>query len=236
MAPEDASERLADLISAPLEELIVALGSGIGRSQAELDRHSMETQRRIDEDPVLSQYGLRASWYQIPRTELELKVNVVMEGREQRGEHAGVSPAPPPGAAAAEFVAGRVLAPLPRAHIEPVNARYQNTFGYDVQAASTMRLEVVPVPPPGQVAAAAPRLSAVEVLDIADSAHMIDRPSDRALYLERGTGWRRSVNFNAALQQWFVVQSQEEEDKVRLRALVKVDDETGEVLKTLRRR
>ena len=38
----DAADRIADLLSAPLEELLVSLGRGIGRSQAELDRHAIE--------------------------------------------------------------------------------------------------------------------------------------------------------------------------------------------------
>jgi hypothetical protein len=227
-------DRLADLISAPLEELIVALGSGIGRSQAELDRHSIETQRRIDEDPVLAQYGLQAHWYQIPRTELELKVNVAMQELEATGGEE-VSPAPPPGAGAYGYVAGLRLPPVPRVRIEPVNASYQNRFGFDVQAASTMKLEVVPVPPPGRLTTATPRLSVEEALAIAREAKMLDDPEQPALYSERGTGWRTSVNFNTGLLSWFAVQTLEEGDTIRLRALVKIDDESGAVLKTIRR-
>lgn len=232
MPPNQAASQIADLLSAPLEQVIVALASGIGRSQAELDRHSIETQRRIDEDPVLAQYGLEATWYQIPRTELELKIAVALQSAG--AETAPTGPAPPPGIPPPAMVAGRIVPEIPRLQLQPVNARYQNQFSYDTQAASTMRLEVVPVPPPASVATASPRLNADEVLAIAQDAELIGTAGQKVFWQEQDAGWRQSVNFNPGMRAWFVVQSQEEDDLVRLRALVKVDDETGEVIKTLR--
>lgn len=232
MPPDDATRRLSDLLSAPLEDLIVALGSGIGRSQAELDRHSVETQRRIDEDPLLAQYGLRATWYQIPRTELELRIAVAMQRQEDASETPGTSPAPRPGAPPTEFVAGGIMRPLPRLHIQPVNATYQNRFGYDVSAASTMKLSIVPVPPPAPVSTAPARMTEAEVREAAAAATLPG--GGPVLYEEPAAGFRTAVNFNAGLRAWFVVQTQDEDDKLRLRALVKIDDETGEVLKAER--
>jgi hypothetical protein len=229
--PEDPAERLSDLIATPLEELVVSLGSGIGRAQAELDRHSIETQRRIDEDPLLAQYGLQATWYQLPRTELELRIAVGMRGQETAGPQPTVTPAPFPGAPPTEYVAGQIMRPLPRIFVEPVNARYQNQFGYDVQAASMMKLTVAPVPPPAATAAP-PVLSGDEALEKAREATL---PSGGpVLFVGNQPGWRTSVNFNAGLRAWFVTQTLEEEDKIRLRALVKVDDNTGGILKALR--
>src|SRR4051794_8298694 len=191
--PGDPAEQLSDLIAAPLEELIVALGSGIGRAQAELDRHSIETQRRIDEDAVLAQYGLRATWYQMPRTEIELRVAVGMQAQETAGPRPEVTPAPPPGAPPTEFVAGTILRPLPRVYVEPVNARYQNQFGYDVQASSVMRLTVAPVPPPA-ASSAPPQMTAEEALETARAATVDEQA---VLFQEQGVGWRTTVNFSA---------------------------------------
>ena len=231
MATGDPARRAADALSAPLEALLISLGSGIGRSQAELDRHSIETQRRIDEDPILSQYGLSATWYQIPRTEMEIKVAVSIEEVEAVGPQRTVTPAPFPGEPPAEYVAGAIVRPVPIVRLEPVNARYVNQFAYDLQAASTVKLQVVAVPPPGPVAAGTPRMSADEVLEVARAVRIDAQP---VLYSEQGTGWRTAVNFNAGLRAWFVVQTREVDDKIRLRALVKIDDDTGDVLKTLR--
>jgi len=227
----DPAQQLADLIAAPLEEVIVALGSGIGRAQAELDRHTIETQRRIDEDPVLAQYGLQATWYQLPRSEIELRIAVGMRAQETAGPQPLPTPAPFPGSPPTEYVAGAILKPLPRIYIEPVNARYQNQFGYDVQASSRMTLTVAPVPPPAATAAP-PQMSADEVLERAREATL--ESGGAVLYAGNQPGWRTTVNFNAALRAWYVTQTSEQDDKIRLRALIKVDDNTGGILKALR--
>src|SRR5436309_2467150 len=72
----------AELLAAALEELIVAVGRGIGQAQAEMDRASIALQRDIDADPLLAQHGLQATWYQMPRTELEIKVALQFQGRQ----------------------------------------------------------------------------------------------------------------------------------------------------------
>jgi hypothetical protein len=210
MPDGQAANQLADLISAPLEQLLVALGSGIGRSQAELDRHSIETQRRIDEDAVLAQYGLQATWYQIPSAELELKIAVAMQ-----------QPATPE--EQPELIAGQPMAPPPRLWVQPVNARYANQFSFDVQAASTVKLSVTPVPPPGIAAAGRPNLTDNQALDAA-KPHLVKDSQGNPLP-------RVTVNFNAGARAWYVVQTAETDDRVELRALVKIDDETGTVLK-----
>ncbi|MEJ5328874.1 MAG: hypothetical protein WHT07_01820 [Desulfobaccales bacterium] len=201
------AQQIADLISTPLEELLVALGSGIGRAQAELDRHSIEIQKLILEDPVLSQYGLEATWYQIPRTELELKIAVALEHPSPKAE--------PP------RVGGVIRKPLPRLYAQPVNARYTNQFSYDIQAASTVKLAVVAVPPPG-VAAATPALTEEAALAAALPYLFKDaqgKPEPRV-----------TVNFNGGARTWYIVQTAEKDGAVTLRALVKVDDLTAQVL------
>src|SRR5438270_13783247 len=84
MATADgAAQQLAELLSAPLEHVVVAVGRGIGEAQAALAEHSIEIQRQMDEHPLLSQYGLSATWFQIPTSELQLKIAVSIQGVEQ---------------------------------------------------------------------------------------------------------------------------------------------------------
>ena len=205
---------LSDLLSAPLEELLVYLGDGIGRSQAALDRHSIEIQRLIDEDPVLGQYGLEATWYQIPTTQLELKIAVQMQ-------HPAAALGPPPPQPPVELLRP-VFGALPRLWAQPVNARFQNQFSYDVQAASTVTLSIVAVPPPGAAAAATPTRTAAEVLAL---------PEVGAL-LSSAAGVRTSVNFNPGARAWYVLQTTEQDGQTQPVVLVKVDDETGRILKS----
>jgi hypothetical protein len=196
MSPQEDAGRVGDLLSAPLEELLIALGSGIGQSQAELDRHSIEIQRLIDEDATLAQYGLEATWYQIPRTEVEVKVAVAME-RQTRSTAGELPDAGPPRA---------------RLWVQPVNATVSNLLSFDVQAASTVRLNVVAVPPPGHVGGATPvhtREDAIAAAKLADNPNL-----------------RTSANFNPGALAWFVRQTDEAKTPPTLFTLVRVDDET----------
>src|SRR5437016_467442 len=53
------------------------------------------------------------------------------------------------GAAAAGVTAGGLLRAPRQVIVQPVNAKYANQFGFSFQAASTIKLTIVPVPPPG---------------------------------------------------------------------------------------
>ena len=87
----DSVQRIADVLSAPMEQVIVALGRGVARAQQELDRHALETEREISEDPLLAEAGLHATFYQIPRAELDLTIAISMEeepaSRAARARH-----------------------------------------------------------------------------------------------------------------------------------------------------
>ena len=43
----DNISKISDMLSAPMEEVIVALATGIARAQRELDRYAIEAQREI---------------------------------------------------------------------------------------------------------------------------------------------------------------------------------------------
>jgi hypothetical protein len=205
----DPAEEVAELLSVPLEQLLTALGRGIGEAQASLDRHSIEIQQLIDSDPVLGQYGLSASWYSIPQTQLELKIAVALEAP------AGPAGPPPKGPMILPREAGLMKA-LPTLWAQPVNARYANQFGYDVQASSSVSLTVVPVPPPAAVTVARPTHSSDEVLAAV---------SDRLLRDGDVLG-RVSVNFNPGARSWYVLQTRDGDGGTVLLKLLRVDDET----------
>jgi hypothetical protein len=213
----DETQRIPELISAPMEAVIAALGVGIARAQRELDRFAIETQREIDEDPLLSEQGLRATFYQFPRAELELTTAIALEEKSPT-ERQPVSPG----------VAPRVLQTqrLRRIHLQPVNAVYQNQFGYNVQASSRLRLTIVPVPPATAETVIAPRLSRDQVLEIAQPA-LVTEPDGRTLPRDA----RLAVNFNGAARLWFILQYQIVQNDVRRLALVVIDDETSRIVK-----
>jgi hypothetical protein len=108
---------------------------------------------------------------------------------------------------------------------QPVNARLRNQFGFDVQAASKVKLSVVAVPPPGQAAAATPLTSEAEVRELARPYLL---PTEDLTQPPQG---RVTVNFNPGARAWYVIQSEEVEGVPRLRVLLKLDDESREVLR-----
>src|SRR5438128_6991815 len=71
---DDPFKNAAEVFSAPIEGVIVALGKGIGEAQNALDLSSLKMQETIDADPSLARLGLQATWYQFPRVELQLKL------------------------------------------------------------------------------------------------------------------------------------------------------------------
>lgn len=208
----DGADKLKDLLSAPMEAVIIALGVGIAKAQRELDLHAIELQREINEDPVLSEYGLQATWYQIPKAELELNIAVAMEDKGDATK-----------APTKALSAAKALAPyrLKQVYLQPVNATYQNQFDYNVQASSKLKLSFVPVPPPVAEGAVAPRMFQEEVLKAA------------AKYLkdEGDTPARLAVNFNGQGRLWFVLQYRVEDSDMTKLAMVVVDDDTGTVVK-----
>lgn len=112
----------SELLPSLLEDFVVAVGRGVAEAQMELDKSSLALQRAIDRDPVLAVHGLQATWYQIPRADLEFKVALAFSGTPQSAR-------------------------APKVYLQSVNATYQNQFQYDATAASMLKLSVVPVPP-----------------------------------------------------------------------------------------
>jgi len=209
----NGSDRISELLSTPMEAAVVGLAVGIARAQTELDRHSILLQREIDEDPELADLGLHATWYQMPRAELELTMTVTLE--EDTSE-------PPTRGLPGPIVASRFLAAnqLRAIRLAPVNAFYKNQFDFDVSAASKLKLTFVPVPPPVGDTVAPANLSRDDVLNTAKSK------------LKNEADTRVSVNFNGAARLWFVLEYRLDGDVVNRRALVVVDDETGNIIKT----
>jgi hypothetical protein len=209
----NGAERVKDMLTAPMEAVIIALGVGIARAQRELDLHSIELQKEINEDPVLSEYGLQAQWYQIPKAELELNIAIAMEEKD------GGTKAP---ALKSGFVKALEPYKLKQIHFQPVNATYTNQFDYNVQASSKLKISFSPVPPPVGDGAASPRMARDEVLKAAND-YLTKPPAN--------VSTRIATNFNPMGRLWFVLQYRVDEETLTRLALVVVDDETGKVVK-----
>jgi hypothetical protein len=214
----DPVQRVTDMLSAPMEAVIIALGTGIARAQRELDRFAIQTQHEIEEDPDLAEAGLQATFYQIPRAELELTIAIALEEERPAGAGGG----------AATGAAARVLQPygLRQIQFQPVNATYKNQFNFDVNAASKLKLTIAPVPPPASDPSISPQLSPAKVQSIA-AGQLVAGPNNEVPAADT----RLAINFNTQRRLWFVLQYRiKDAANVRV-ALVVVDDLTGAVIK-----
>ena len=209
----NGTERIKDLLSAPMEAVIIALGVGIAKAQRELDLYAIDLQREINEDPQLSEFGLQPTFYQIPKAELELNIAIAMEERSDK-------PATPKAGAVANALAASRLKQL---YLQPVNATYTNQFNYNIQASSKLKLSFVPVPPPAAETAVTPRMSRDDVMQIGSPFLKPTTANNPA---------RLAVNFNGQGRMWFILQYQVAADSSLTRlALVVIDDDTGTVVK-----
>ncbi|MGM0421235.1 MAG: DUF4332 domain-containing protein [Bacillota bacterium] len=112
-----------------LSSIITNIGKGIAEAQVELDKSSIEIQKKIDEDEEVAGYGLQATWYVMPETTFTLKMEYTMvEEKESKGS--GL--------------------PLKKLFISPMNAKYQNYFKSTSTTESEFKFKIVPVPPPTQ--------------------------------------------------------------------------------------
>jgi hypothetical protein len=124
------ADEIEEVLVRPLGEVLARVGEGVAQAQRAMDLASIATQTLIDNDPVLSEYGLQATWYHMPEVTLELKMSLAMK-RETRTD-----------------ASGRVLVSKLRLLAAPYNAKLQNTLGLDVQGTSVVKARIVSIPPP----------------------------------------------------------------------------------------
>ncbi len=98
--------------------MIRQMGQAVAEAQQAMDMASIKGQESVPED--LKKFGYQVSWYQMSEVNLELKLAVHYEEKGNKAE---------------------VL-------ISPFNAKYKNLFTYQAEGTSTLKVKIVPVPPP----------------------------------------------------------------------------------------
>jgi hypothetical protein len=152
MAKADDLLQITRTLSAPLGELIAAVGRGVAEAQAALDLHTVETFKAVhggDEASyrALRELGYQPTWYRIPEVAAEIYVTLSAHGEERSS---GSSAEPAPGTPALEggddqpdeATAGRI-----QLYATPVDASFSNTYDYQLRACSQLKFRIVPVPP-----------------------------------------------------------------------------------------
>ncbi len=197
---DDPLANAVESFSAPIENLIIALGQGIAQAQQALDQNSIQTQEAIDTNPLLSQYGLQATWYQFPTVNLQLKMSLSI------AEDQTTTPAPSAATPRALLAPGRL-----RLVAQPLSASFQSHFNYDAQAATQINLTMVPVPPPmtGNSVNSPPSMTQAAVLKaaLASGAPFITNTNAQGQTVDAaGNVYVMTANFNATARVWYVLQ------------------------------
>jgi hypothetical protein len=217
---DDVLANAFEVFSAPIEGVILALGKGVSQAQAELDRNSVAAQQTIDADPVLSQYGIQATWYQMPRVDLQLRLALTVAEEGQTATQTV------PNARLATLAPGAL-----RLIAQPVSAAFQNHFNYSADASSLITLSIVPVPSPraGDPVTVPPRLTEPEALAaaLASPAGFVTVVDSAGNTVPAPT-LRCDVNFNAAARTWYVLQYDPGAPTAKA-TVAAVDDATGAV-------
>ncbi|MBE0521698.1 MAG: hypothetical protein IBX39_05460 [Candidatus Methanoperedenaceae archaeon] len=124
---------ISEVLVNPLSQIIKEVGISISETQQAMDRNSIDTQLAIENDELLSQYDIQATWHHIPEVELELKMALTMKYREEKDSK------------------GLLRGYRPVLYAAPLNASYKNLHEYDVDGASTIKARFVSVPPSSQI-------------------------------------------------------------------------------------
>lgn len=147
MPPVNAPLDLTDALSAPLGDVIAAVGRGVAEAQTALDAATVEGFKRMfsGSDAMLEEMrriGYHPTWYRIPEVEAEVTISLSISGESRQA-----GPAPRSGPDAAIGGAGRI-----QLYAAPLDASYANKYDFQVQAASKVKFKVVAVPPSPEAA------------------------------------------------------------------------------------
>ena len=126
------ANEIQEVLVQPLADVLAKLGGGVAEAQRAMDLNAIATQTLIDNDPVLSESGLQATWYHMPEVSLELRLSLNMR-RENTTQ------------------GGRIIASRLKLLAVPHNASVQNTQGLEVAGTSLLKARIVSIPPPQRI-------------------------------------------------------------------------------------
>ena len=132
---------LAESVATPLGEVIAAVGQGVAEAQRALDDAALAATLAIYEDQgdagvnLLRDIGYRPTFYVLPDTACEVQVSMRIGGTGGADGSAGTASLP------GAIGKGRT-------YVTPVDAGFQQRFGFQASAAAKLTFRIVPVPPP----------------------------------------------------------------------------------------
>jgi hypothetical protein len=177
MASNPIADLLAESVASPLGEVIAAVGQGVADAQRALDEAAIAATLAIHEQQGdeglerLREIGYRPTFYVLPDTACEVQVSMRIGGS------GGAD-----GSAGAPARLGRLG--TARTYVTPVDAGFQQRYGFEARAAAKLTFRIVPVPPPAALDEGRP-MPAVEGLTVDDALAALDRLGLEALIFDK---------------------------------------------------
>jgi hypothetical protein len=137
-----------EVMAAPLGNLISSIAEGVGEAQAALDAGSLKqtleiytsSSNKSESLELLKKIGYRPTFYVLPETEVTTTVSMTISGSD-----VDISQLVTPKLAPTKILlASRRL----KSYVAPVNATNANKYNIDINAATTLKFKIVPVPTP----------------------------------------------------------------------------------------
>ncbi|MGB1108711.1 MAG: PASTA domain-containing protein [Gammaproteobacteria bacterium] len=142
----DKPDQMLDAVSAPMGDLIAAVGESVAQAQQAMDRQTLDNFLSVqtsDEETMaaLRQIGYQPTWYHIPEVNAEISVALTISGEaSQSGGSSGSGKTNSNGNSSDKRGRTKLFG-------APVDAGYSNRYNYDIKASSTLNFKIVPVPP-----------------------------------------------------------------------------------------
>jgi hypothetical protein len=188
----------AQVVSLPVEEILLNTARSVLEAQRVLDAFSLEQEVRIRQEG-LDKLGLAASWYSIPELTFDLKLAFELG---TRGE----------------------------LKTQMVDAEYQSRYGFNLKASSLLSTRIVATP--ANEPAGLSLRQTREVLEGVGRLKRVVEAYDAADTPRFETRYRPFVTQGYAGGLWYVwLVDTAAGGEVAVRALVVVDDASGEVLR-----
>lgn len=149
MASNPVADLLAESVAAPLGEVIAAVGQGVAEAQRALDESALAATLAIYEEQgdaglaLLREIGYRPTFYVLPDTACEVQVSMRIGGTGGGDGSAGTARIP------GAIGKGRT-------YVTPVDAGFQQRYGFQATAAAKLTFRIVPIPPPSALDDARP--------------------------------------------------------------------------------
>lgn len=118
-------------LARPMKEVIRNVARSVAEGQEELDRRAIATQKEIDRAVEAGEldYDVDASWLRFSDVNVDLRLAVTLEGREEVDDE------------------GTVRAYKPVIGVSPLNARAKAEYDLEADLASDVSVRIVSVPP-----------------------------------------------------------------------------------------